>query len=372
MSHRGHGEGTIVKRKDGRFAASLKVNGQPRKWVYAKSRAEVQQKLAELIRLTNQGRLIRGTPETVGEYLTRWLQDTAKITVSPTTYVVYEGRVKRIIAVLGTMRLTALRESHIQACYATLLERLSPRTVQQTHTTLRKALQQAVAWDLLSRNPADAVGVPHAENREMQTLSATDLQRLLAVAQTERNHALWVVLATTGMRLGEALGLKWQDVSADRVMIRRTLHPERGKGLVLVEPKTKASRRTIQLGETARRALSAHRKHQVEERLQAGSWWWDQDLVFCNEFGGPLQERTVRAQFRRHLESANLPHIRIHDLRHTVATLLLQEGENPKIVQEMLGHSSITITLGIYSHVIPTMHKSAAAKLDALLNTKVS
>jgi integrase len=182
-------------------------------------------------------------------------------------------------------------------------------------------------------------------------------------------HALYVLALTTGMRQGELLGLKWQDIELNTraLAIRRALQAQRGNGLVFVTPKTAKSRRQIHLSQRAIDALRQHRDRQQFVRSAAGEAWHDQDLVFCNATGGPLAPSHQTATFKQAVTKVQLPAIRFHDMRHTAATMLLARGVNVKLISEMLGHATITLTLDTYSHVIPAMHGDAAAAIDAML-----
>jgi integrase len=177
-----------------------------------------------------------------------------------------------------------------------------------------------------------------------------------------------VLLVTVGLRSGEGIGLQWSDVDVERgtITVRRSLQRQREAGITFVDPKTKTSRRNIHLPEGTAEAVRRHRQRQVAQRLLAGASWQDQDLVFCRWDGGPLEPSGVAQRFHRLLRKAGLPDIRVHDQRHTAATLHLSKGTHPKIVQEMLGHSTIALTLDVYSHVTPSLHAEAAKKMDSL------
>jgi integrase len=202
----------------------------------------------------------------------------------------------------------------------------------------------------------------------MKTLNVDEIIRLFKGTREHRLHALYVVAVSTGMRLGELLGLKWEDIDADncRLFIRRSVQRTR-EGLVYVPPKTPKSRRTVMLTPTALSALQEHRRRQAEERLRLGTEWEDQGLVFPNVTGGPQDPGTMSTRFKDVLTRLDLPAVRFHDLRHTAASLLLSAGTHPKVVSEMLGHSTIVLTLDTYSHVIPVMHSEAADTMERLL-----
>lgn len=257
-----------------------------------------------------------------------------------------------------------LTPQHVQGMYSAM-ERggASGKMRQHVHGVLRKALGQAVKWDMLPRNVCGVVDAPRAAKPTMQALSPQQVGQFLRAAESDRLYALYVLAITTGMRQGELFALHWQDVdlNAKRVVVKHTLSEVRGK-LWLAEPKTAKSRRTVQLTQTAVDALHEHRKRMLAEG-HAGN-----DLVFCNQEGGLMRKSNVRRRsFEPLLKAAGLPRIRFHDLRHTAATLLLGQGTHPKLVQEQLGHANIAITLDTYSHVLPSMHHEAAAKMDALL-----
>jgi integrase len=203
----------------------------------------------------------------------------------------------------------------------------------------------------------------------MKTLDAEQSRRLLAAAEGDRLEALYVVALTTGMRLGELLALSWNNVDLDgaALSVRGTLYRSGGT-LNIAEPKTAGSRRHVSLGGIAVDALRRHRVNQTAERLLRGPAWEDNDLVFANEVGKPIEPSNLRRRsFEPLLVKAKLPRIRFHDLRHSAATLLLSQGTHPKIVSERLGHSRVSITLDLYSHVTPTMQREAAERLDAVL-----
>lgn len=370
MRRRANGEGTLYRRSDGRWGATVTLEDGGRKTFYGRNRREVQDRLKELEHQREQGLLIASADQLTGDFLARWLEDSVRNSVRPKTYDSYELNVRRLQPLIGSVRLGGLTPAHVQSAYGVLLRRgLSARSVHHAHAVLHKALKQAVLWNMIPRNPTDAASRPRPVRTEMKTLSEDEVRRLFEASEDDRLHALWVVLTTTGVRLGEALGLRWEDVdlTRGRITIRRALQRHRGKGLVFVEPKTQRSRRTIHLAHGTISALQRHKRGvQAQERLHAGPAWQEHNLVFATEIGRPLDGGQVNARFHRALDGANLPDLRVHDLRHTAATLLLIQGVHPKIVQEMLGHSTITLTLDTYSHVAPALHAEVALKMEAL------
>ena len=240
--------------------------------------------------------------------------------------------------------------------------------VQFIHAVLHQALENAVKWNVVSRNVAKLVSLPRVERYEAQTLTIAQVKRLLEVARGSRIEVMLLVAVNTGMRRGELSVLRWDDIDFENglIFVRRTVNYVGGYGFVETEPKTKSSRRKIAVSEKLLEALKVHRERQGLMRLRASEKWHEQGLVFCNRHGKFLFPEVVLKQFHALLARAELPEMRFHDLRHTMATLLLESDVHPKKVQERLGHSSIAITIDTYSHVLPSMHQDVARKLDDL------
>ena len=378
MGKRGNGEGSITRRKDGLYMARYWVEtptGKKRKTIYGKKgekRQDVADKLAEALGDRSKGLVFEADNLKVGEYLERWLADSVRDTVRPTTFERYEQMVRlHIRPVLGQTKLKNLTPAHVRGLYRDKLDAgLSPRTVQYIHVTLHKALKQAVHDGLIPRNAAEAVKPPQVRREEMRLLEPEQVKTLLEAARGDRLEALYALAVTTGLRQGELLGLKWEDVDLeDRTLrVRRTLATAKD-GPQLTAPKTKSSRRTVMLTQSATEALRSHLERQLREIDGAGSLWRENGLIFASETGDPLDRRNVTThRFKPLLKRAGPPQIRFHDLRHTCATLLLSRNVNPKIVSEMLGHASIAITLDTYSHVLPNMRDQAAKAMEEALS----
>jgi integrase len=283
--------------------------------------------------------------------------------------VTYARDVRRLTDMLGDIPLRNLTPGLIQSAYGRLLEAgFSKRTVEQAHAVLHRALDQAMHWGLTGRNPAALVAPPRSVRREMTALTRDQLQQLLQRTIESQWHPLWVLLSTSGLRLGEALGLHWQDIdlAGRRLAVRCAVQRQRGRGLVLVPPKTPRSRRTIYLSELAQSALKDQRQRQGDRRRSA-KWWTDSGLVFTNRTGGGLEQGVVQRALIQALAHAGLPRVRVDDLRHTTASLLLAAGTHPKVVQDLLGHSTITLTLDTYSHVTQPLYEQAAKTVDLVL-----
>ena len=374
MGRRGNGEGSITRRKDGLYMGRYTVQtptGKKRKALYGKTRQEVAEKLTRAMADRDGGLVFDADNMKVGEYLERWLVDSVLDTVRPTTYERYEQIVRiHIRPALGAMKLKNLAPVHVRGLYREKLEAgLSARTVQYIHVTLHKALKQAVQDGLIPRNTTEAVKPPQVRREEIRPLSAEQVKVLLETACGDRLEALFVLAIHTGLRQGELLGLKWEDVDLEdgTLRVRRTLATAKG-GPRLMAPKTKSSRRSVKLTQGAMDALRSHLKGQLQEIDMAGSLWQENGLVFASEIGEFLDRRYLTSRrFKALLKRAQLLEIRFHDLRHTCATLLLSSNVNPKIVSEMLGHATIAITLDTYSHVLPNMRDQAAAAMEEAL-----
>jgi integrase len=373
--HRGHGEGSIFKRKDGRWVAELFVGfdqetgkKQTLRW-YADTRKQVADDLTVTLRDRLQGLMSKPGRRTVGQFLDAWMRDVVKNNVRPATYQTYRSVLKHA-APIRDVPLSKLTPQHVQRLYADTLAAGLGRTAQTLHAVLHRALGQGVKWGVIPRNVTEAVERPKVETKEFHALTKEEADRLLKAAEGDRLYALYVLAVACGLRFGELLGLRWEDIDlgAGRLTVNHQLQGTEDGRPVLTAPKTAKSRRTITLPGTALAALRKHRSRQLEERLRLGEVWQDYGLVFCSEVGTALRESNVRNRhFRPLLERARLPRITFHGLRHTCATLLLGQGVHPKLVQEMLGHSSISMTLDLYSHVSPPMMDEVAAKMDSIL-----
>lgn len=376
MSRRGNGEGSVYKQRNGLWAASVTLEGGQRKYLYGKTRKEVQEKLAATVQQQKQGMLVATPQQTVGQFLTDWLENTFKQSVRPRTYERYEEVIRlHLVPVLGKHQLQKLSAQHVQAFYARKLkEGLSPSTVVYYHSVLHNALATAVKWGLVARNVCDLVTPPRKARFEIQPFTAEQVQRFLAASRGHKWEALFTLALATGMRQGELLGLKWQDINfaTGTLQVRRVLTriPREGPGVRVFreeEPKTEKSRRSITIASMALEALRQHRVRQLETKLRAGPLWQDHDYVFCTLTGTYLRPNHVVDEFKKLLKKAGLPGIRFHDLRHSAATLLLSLGVHAKVVQEMLGHTQISMTMDIYSHVLPSMQQDAVSRLNELL-----
>jgi integrase len=367
---RGNGEGSIYQRANGKWCATYcagytEQGRRRRRTIFGKTKQAVQDKLRQLTADSATRPPLEPQRIAVGEFLDRWLADAAKPALKPTTYANYAAVARNHIKPrIGGLPLSKLAVMHIQSLYADMARAgKSAETIRLTHAVLRRALRQAVNWRLVPYNVSVDVERPRTSKIEFTPLNAPQVAQLLAAVVDHRLAAIFTVAVATGMRLGELFGLQWLDVdlTAGVIMVRRSLAEISGK-LLVTDPKTARSRRRIDLPQVAIDALHRHREAMAAEGFGQVKW------VFCNTRGGPLRRSHFHKQvFKRLLKKANLPDIRFHDLRHTSATLLLSAGVHPKVVQERLGHSQISITLDIYSHVLPTLQREAAGKLEEML-----
>ncbi len=368
-ARRGRGEGSVFRRKDGVWAAAFTVGydeggKRKRRVVYGTTKASVLEGLAKLRADAMAGIAMDPQRLTLAAFLFRWLEDASRPTVRPSTHRRYGELIRlHIVPRLGGLALSRLTPAHLQGLLVSMEQSgASPRARQLVYGVLHRALAQALRWGMVPRNVCDAVTKPRAPRPTMQVLTADQVARLFDAAANDRFHALYVLAVTTGLRQGELLGLEWDDVdlSSAVVRVRQALHELAGR-LWLDEPKNSKARRTVDLPALAVAAVRIHRERMLAEGRPHG-------LVFCDTRGGPIRKSNlVRRSFRPLLIKAGLPLIRFHDLRHTAATLLLAQGVHPKVVQERLGHAQIAITLDVYSHVLPSMGREAAAKLDIAL-----
>jgi integrase len=369
---RGNGEGTIVKRADGRWAAAIIFDGYRRKWIYGKTRRDVSDRLRKIRSDIAEGRPVMNERLTMSEYLNRWLYEVAKQRTRPMTWRGYEHLVRlHILPTLGRVRLAKLTPQHVQSLITQKVRegRLSPRTIQYMHSVLRAALNQAVRWRMVHYNAAAMVSPPRGTRREVMALAPEEARRLLDAACGDRLEALYSVALALGLRQGEALGLRWSDIELDAgvLRVRRASQRIPHQGTQLVETKTTRSRRTLVMPPIVINALRAHRARQAMERLAAGERWVDLNLVFASGRGTLADGPNITHRFHKLLQRAGLPQMRFHDLRHACASLLLVQGVHPRVVMETLGHSQISLTMNTYSHVLPALQREAAERMEAIL-----
>jgi integrase len=329
-----------------------------------------QQELRRLLAAVDEGRFVEPSRQTVTQYLAQWLADHARYRVSGKTFERYAELLRlHVVPVIGSQPLARTEPLHIQSCHSAMRDRgLSAQTIKHCHRVLSQALKQAVRLRLITNNPTAAVDAPRVTRIEMKVLDQAQTGALLRAAEKSTIYAPVLLAVTTGMRRGEILGLHWRDVDLDRgnLSVAQTLEETKVGGLVLKTPKTERSRRTITLPALTVEAMRQHRVRQAEDRLRAGPLWVDHDLVCCRPDGMPLSPRQLSKTFAALSRRLGLG-IRFHDLRHTHMSHLLAAGVHPKVASERAGHASVSITLDVYSHLIPGMQEDAANRIDAAL-----
>ena len=387
VKRRGNNEGSITRRKDGRWQGRVSMGYCPktgkllRKSFYGKTRAEVQVKLTETLHAQQKGTALEPAKTMFLEWLDQWLVEYKKPRLRPLTYESYALMIRAHIGPdLGKVPLSKLQPNMLQSFYNEKLERgrkdgsggLSSRTVRYLHTIIRQALQQAVKEGLLFRNPADATSPPTVKTKEINPLTEDELIVFQRAAEGDRFLVAYQLAAATGFRRGELLGLCWDCVNLEtgQLIVRRQLLIINGSLTLDGSTKSKSGRRSVPVSESLVTMLRAHKTKQAREKLKAGSAYQDKGLVFCHTDGSPIIPAEFTRRFQRALKKAGLEKRRLHDLRHTHASLLLAKGVHPKVVQERLGHSSITMTLDLYSHLAPGMQETAAASIDSIFDTK--
>lgn len=383
-TRRGRGEGALYKRKDRRADGTIRVRWageidlgwidgrRAKKTVYGRTRDEAKEELNKAQRDIGSGLMPTPARLTIEAYLTDWLE-AAKPSIRATTYASYEAIVRvHLIPGLGRVTLVKLTVADVERLLrAKSATDLSPRRVAMIRGVLRRALNRAVKQRLVPVNVAALADGPKQERHEIHPLSPEQARQFLDAIAGHRLEGLWWTALSTGLRSGELRALRWADIDLEL----RTLSVE--KTLAKVEgrwqrdpPKSNAGRRMVPLPDRAVTALREHRRRQVTERLAAGTEWigneWD--LVFVSEIGTPLDASNVVHAYQRELARAGLPRQRFHDARHSVATFWLAAGVPARVVADMLGHSQVSLTLNVYTHVVPTLRREAQDRLEAILS----
>jgi integrase len=367
---RGNNEGSIYQRSNGLWAAIVPGPAGGRKFLYGRTKDEVQRKLAEALHARQLGDVAESGTMTVGEFLDQWLERIAKPSVRPYTYHGYEVQVRvHLKPAIGRLPLDRLEPAHVQALMnSKLSEGLSPKSVRYMHGTLRTALRHAMRWEYVPRNAAALVDGPRQQQYEIQPFTREEARQFLTALKGNRLEALYTVALTMGLRQGEALGLRWQDVDLDMGYIRIAKQLQRiDRKYQLTEPKTARSRRTLAVPPAIIGSLREHKTRQETERTAAGLAWHPTNLVFARPNGYPLNGSVITHHFQKLLKRIGLAQRRFHDLRHSCATLLLAQGVSARVVMEVLGHSQISLTMNTYTHVLPELRREAAERMSDLI-----
>ncbi len=369
MSRRNPGEGSVYQRTDGRWTGSVQVNGK-RSYAYGKSERDVKRKLLAIQKQLNvSGVLPTPGNKSLNDLLDTWLEN-VRHTLKPRTVADYESHCDRYIKpVIGNIKLAQLTPMHLQGLYAGMQTRGIGRTTLYVHAILHRALNLAVLWNWLPQNPADRIIKPrhHAERKELWT--PDELGRFLEATTDDWLAPLWTVAIATGCRLGELVGLKWEDVTLATgcVTVRRNLQPIKGQW-VEGTPKTKAGERSISLPHEAVVALRRQKAQQAEWRLQAGERWNDRGLLFTSLNGEPLSRSTIEHNLTRQCRRLGIREVTPHGLRHLHASLLLSEGTPITAVSSRLGHANPSITMSVYAHAMRRQDEEAARVMHNVLS----
>ncbi len=368
---RARNEGSISKRPSGHWRAqTTPVNGHRISRTFITKIEAInwlRQRQAEL----DRGFDYQGSKTLLKDYLSAWL-DSARIGLRPRTVESYEKTLKNhVIPYLGDIPLKDLTHHQVEKFYTRLIEAgVGVRSVRLVHSIFHRALEVAVYNQLLIRNPSAHATLPRYIEAEMKVLDEVQVNRFLVAAIDHPYLALYHLAVKTGMREGELFGLKWIDLQweSGRLSIQRQLQHLHGKGYCFQEPKTHSGRRTINLGEGTLQILREHRERQQYQKILAGHRWTEIDLIFSTKIGTPLDPCNLRKDFRQVLEKAGLPMMRFHDLRHTAASLMLNNGVPVIVVSRMLGHSRASITMDVYGHLYNEMQDQAAHLMDELVS----
>jgi integrase len=363
MKRRGPGEGSIYQRGDGRWCAAMTIAPGDRRYFYGRTRAEVRERLRDAQHLLDEGRLPNPTRQTLAQFLERW-RDDLDPNMRRHTYRTYSLYVRHICAQIGHIHLKDLRPDHIQRCYTTLASHLAPGTVHRLHVVLRMALNQAVEWDFILRNPTDGTRPPAIPSTTHHVLSPDQLIALLRATHSDQNRTIYHLLATTGLRVNEALALRWSDLDEKKraVCVTRSLDFY-GKEPSFGPTKTKSSRRTVHLTDEVFVDLMAH-KQRLRFKAQGGEI---PELMFTAKYGKPVRSNVLGWALKQDLNRAGLSPITVHELRHTAARILLKNGVPMQLVQPLLGHASIKTTIDVYGDLLDPIHEMAARAMGTIL-----
>lgn len=316
------------------------------------------------------GKIVAPSKLTVAQFAQQWL-DAKRATVRGSTIRTYRSAITAITAHLGNVRLSKLDAPSILAWHAAELKTLHPTTVRHHHVTLASMLNDAVRWGIISRNVAKSVSPPAKVKPELRVWSRQQIETFLRFLAGRSDEAMWRLMLTTGIRVGELCALRWDDLFGDQLTIRSAQALDEHNQIVVTDPKSDASRRVLILSNATLASLAREREWQQAHRAEVGNWWNAEGWMFPTASGKMPQTTTVRAQFKRVCALANLPYIGPHGLRHTYGTDMMRAGVAPRVVQERMGHTDVTITLNLYSHPDSDMHRDAANVIERTSESRI-
>ncbi|MCX4416166.1 site-specific integrase [[Kitasatospora] papulosa] len=370
-----NGAGTITRRKDGRYQAAVYVlqpdGTRARKFAYGKTWAECDTKRRELLAKVDQGVPVPTRSAKLSEWLPYWLDNVVKPRRKLSTYDKYEAHVRLyLVPMVGGKRLEALSVADVRRFLVQLENKTTAATAKESHRVLRTALTAACREELVSRNVASLVEPPRAKSRELSPWSLDETLTFLAVARKDPLYAAFVLAITMGLRRGELVGLRWTDVDLENRVLYVRQQTQRRRGVLYDDDPKGRRRRAVPLPAMCIAPLRWHRMRQVAAKARAGESWQEGGHVFVTRTGRPVEPRNVYRSFTRVAESAGLRVIRLHDARHGCATILTAAGVAPRVVMEILGHSQISITMDVYTHVVQDTQREAISHMDRLLKRR--
>ncbi|GER67439.1 site-specific integrase [Weizmannia acidilactici] len=349
------------------------VTGKRKQASFGPFRTKTEAK-KELLKIKNQvdnGSYFKESTEDFSMFMERWFNTSYKRTVEITTAKSREYVIRNhIMKYFQHKKINEITTFDIDSFYVDKLDSgYSGAYIRQMHNLLNQAFDQAVRWSLIKVNPVKNAKPPKVKSEEKITWTVDEVNRFQNLIKNSSMEIPYLLAIFTGMRRGEVLGLKWDDVDFEnkKIRIKRSLCFVSGKGLIFKEPKTKKSKRQISISQHVVNVLKKHKQKQEFQKEKLGIQYQNNNLIVCTDDGKPLDPRNLLRQFYRLIEEANVPRISFHDLRHTHATILMQQGENPKVVSERLGHSRVGITLDLYSHVSDDLQEQAAEKFENAL-----
>jgi integrase len=380
---RADGEGTLIPRKDkagqvigwkGAVTVGFKVGGIPdRRWVSGNTQEEVRRKLDVLKHQRDTGMLANANDITLEQFGRYWLENKPKSIRAITEQSYLSTLEKHLYPTLGHLRLDKLTAAHLDTLYKSMLDKgLSTRVVRYVHTLVHGMLKQALKWGKLARNVAEAATPPSLVTKKMQVWTPSNAVHFLEYAALDRLQAAWYLALFAGLRRAELLGLRWQDVdlAAASIEISQGVVEVKRKGeksqLMFSQPKTRSSYRTLSISPDTVAVLQAHLERQNKERQDCGEHWQETGLVFTSSLGTPINPSNLARAYKQLIRRAGVPNIRLHDLRHTCASLAIARGDNPKVVSERLGHTSVAFTLNTYVKTFAAQRQEAALGIQDL------
>ncbi|MFJ2058027.1 tyrosine-type recombinase/integrase [Streptomyces sp. NPDC087908] len=370
-----NGAGTITQRKDGRFQAAVYVlqpdGTRARKFAYGKTWAECDAKRRALLDKADNGIPVPTRSAKLSEWFPYWLDNVVQPRRKLSTYDKYEAHVRLyLVPTIGSKRLESLSVADVRRFLVQLEKKTTAATAKESHRVLRTALTAACREELITRNVATLVEPPRAKARELSPWSLDETLDFLAAARRDPLYAAFVLAIAMGLRRGELVGLRWADIDLDKRVLYVRQQTQRRRGVLYDDDPKGRRRRAVPLPAMCVAPLRWHRMRQNDQRVKAGEKWAEGGYVFTTASGRPVEPRNVYRSFTRVAASAGLRVIRLHDARHGCATLLTAAGVAPRVVMEILGHSQISITMDVYTHVVQDTQREAISHMDRLLKRR--